>query len=749
MNRPAAQARIEHLRQTLRRHNHLYYVEARPEISDREYDDLYRELLGLETRFPALVTPDSPTRRVGGKPLRQFRHVTHAVPMLSLEKAYHRDAPKQGPQRSQVDLRRFDARILKALPAETIDYVLEPKVDGASITLLYEDGALVLAATRGDGETGDDVTLNVRTIRGIPLRLLTPDPPSRIEVRGEIYMDIRGFTRLNDQLRAAGEDPFPNPRNAAAGSLKQLDPRVVAQRPLCGVFYGVGIVEGIAFATHAQVLETLKALGLSTPRFWWICRNMDEVVRRTAEIYEHEKELPFEIDGVVIKVNNMRLWEQLGTTATHPGYAIAYKPRERAKEAVTLLRGITVQVGRTGVLTPVAELEPVFLEGAQISRATLHNADDIRRKDIRVGDTVVIERAGKVIPAVIRPIPEKRPPDTRPFDFAGHIGNRCPECGGPIARDEGFAAWRCNNLQCPAQKTRRIEHFAGRGALDIEGLGGVVADALVERALALEPLDLFDLRVEQLAELNLGAAEDTRVLGRKNAEKIVAAIERARNLPLGRWLHALAIPNVGEAIAFQIAAVHSDLDAVACSPVLRDIVELHEKREQARIVNPRSTANQPKSESERLARQRQYKALTAGTENLKRRLAGYSLPEVGPVVAKSLLDFFASIQGQRILARLRKLGITTQGRPSQTGGPAAAAAPLAGMTFVLTGTLAGMTRGQATEEIRRRGGQVAGSVSRKTNYVVAGIEPGSKLDKARELGVPVLDEPRFRSLLGG
>jgi DNA ligase (NAD+) len=742
-----APQRIAHLRREIERHNRLYYVEARPEVSDREYDELYQELQSIEAEFPELVTTDSPTQRVGGEPIAGFHHVHHAAPMLSLEKAHFLEAPKEGPKRGQVDLRRFETRIRKALPQADLEFVLEPKVDGTSITLLYEEGLLILAATRGDGDVGDDVTMNVRTIRGIPLRLTGSNPPARLEVRGEIYMDLKGFARFNDESRAAGEEPFPNPRNATAGSLKQLDPRIVARRPLNGVFYGLGLCDGIRFTRHSEVLETLKRLGLPTPQFWWLCRDMDDVARRTAELYQHEKELPYEIDGVVVKLNDMTLWTRLGATATHPSHAIAYKPAEHSKEAITRLNGITIQVGRTGVLTPVAELEPVFLDGTQISRATLHNEDDIRRKDIRPGDTVVIERAGKVIPAVVRVLKDRRPADAAPFDLTTHVGNRCPECGGPIVRDEGFVAWRCDNLQCPAQKTRRIEYFASRGTLDIEGLGGVVADALVEHGLANSPLDLFDLKIEPLAGLNLGTEEEPRILGRKNAEKIVAAIERARSQPLSKWLYALAIPNVGEATAFQLAAAHRCLDEVAESPILHDVVALSEITEAARRINPRSTAGKPKTEAERNERQARHDALQAEIDAIKLRLAAFSLPEVGPVVARSILDFFASPYGQAALTRLKALAIQPMGNPATRSPLAPVAAPFSGKTFVLTGTLSGMTRDQATEEIRRRGGQAAGSVSRKTSFVVAGAEAGSKLDKARELGVKVLDEPEFLAML--
>lgn len=748
MNAHEAARRAATLREQINRHSHLYYVEARPAISDREFDELYRELQDLEARYPELVTPDSPTQRVGGEPAKGFRSVRHQVPMLSLEKAYTLRPPAEGAKKAQVDLQRFDARIRKELPGAAIQYVVEPKVDGVSITLHYEKGRLVLAATRGDGTTGDDVTRNIRTIRGVPLALRAKTPPALLEVRGEVYMDRSGFQKLNAELERAGEAPFPNPRNAAAGSLKQLDPRIVARRPLNAVFYGIGRAEGIAFERHSAALEALKELGLPTPRFWSLCPTIEEAAARTDEIYQRRGELPYEIDGSVIKVDDMSLWARLGKTATHPSYAIAYKPREHVEQACTRLKAITVQVGRTGVLTPVAELEPVFLDGTTISRATLHNADDIQRKDIREGDTVVIERAGKVIPAVVEAVPEKRPAGSRPFDFLAHIGGKCPVCGTSVRRDEGFVAWRCENLQCPAQNIRRLEHFAARSAMDIEGLGGIVAEKLTERGLAAEPLDLFTLELEPLARLNLGTAEEPRVFGEKNARKLLDAVERARSAPLSRWLSALGIPYVGTAMALALARAHRDLADLADSKPLRAIVELDAKTEALRQVSPNSRSNPPRTPAERLERKERAAALKAEIEALRGRVKSQALPEVGPVAAASVLAFFAAPAGQALLARLSELGIRPQGE-AESAPRAPASGPFAGKTVVLTGTLSGMSRDEAAEAIRERGGTVTGSVSSKTDYVVAGADPGSnKMAAAQAHSVPVLSEKEFLRLLG-
>ncbi|MGA4643221.1 NAD-dependent DNA ligase LigA [Limisphaera sp. 4302-co] len=781
------QARKRHaeLVREIRMHDHAYYVEARPKISDREYDRLFQELLDLERQFPELVTPDSPSQRVGGQPLEGFRRIRHRVPMLSLEKVRPADHPTRAEepddalrkqrqdQNTLNELRSWDLNLRKQLRLDRLEYVMEPKVDGVSISVHYEKGRFVLGVTRGDGTTGDDITANLRTIRSIPLALQIQDPPAHLEVRGEAYMALKDFEALNRQLESAGEEPFPNARNATAGTLKLLDPRLVAQRPLRAVFYGIGHCEGIEFRTHAEVLQSLRRFGLPTQPEWWLCRDMDHLLeiyrREVVADYREEKDLrarlPYEIDGVVIKVNDMTLWPRIPAKARAPGYAIVHKPIHWIEPAETVLKAITVQVGRTGVLTPVAELEPVFVQGSTISRATLHNEDEIRRKDIRIGDTVVIRKAGMVIPEVVEVVKSKRPAGTRPFDLFEHVGGRCPACGGPIAREpvstgEGQeVAWRCQNVAgCPAQKVRRLEFFTQRKALDIEGIGGIVAEKLIESGLVDEPLDLFELKTEDLARLNLGTEEAPRVFGEKNARKVREALERARTLPLGRWLFALGIPNVGEVTAHDIASFHEDLESVARSPLLQGVVRLEELAREAEAVNPHSRKNPPRTEAERRRRTEQYEALRQEAERIGRELieAGFARPaarsgeggfpacvtKVGPVAARSVLEFFASPAGKRVLQRLKTLKIHPRGaRTAVSGGP------LAGKTLVLTGTLSSWTREEASELIRQAGGHVAGSVSKNTDYVVAGESPGSKLDKARALGVPVLDEAAFRKLL--
>lgn len=766
-----AKQRHEALSTEISRHDHLYYVEAKPEISDFDYDRLYQELVNLETEFPALATSTSPSQRVGGRPLGYFERVKHIVPMLSLEKikaATHPDQneepdvekrKREQDQHTLLGLSEFDMTVRQKTGRDLVDYILEPKVDGVSISVHYRHGKLALGVTRGDGQMGDDITSNIRTIRAIPLELKMDNPPELLEVRGEAYIPITEFEKLNDRLRANGEEPFPNARNATAGTLKQLDPRIAASRPLSAVFYAVGACEGIEFATHAEALETLKKCGLPVQAIWWKTHGMGELIK----IYNREviceydetcdlrKRLPYDVDGIVIKVNNMADWGKLPPKARVPGYAIVHKPIHWITPAETVLKAITVQVGRTGVLTPVAELVPVFVQGSTVARATLHNEDEIRRKDIRIGDTVVVRKAGMVIPEVMEAVKAKRPADAKEFNLFEYVHGRCPACGGPIAQEEvssGEAkevAWRCQNVsQCPAQKTRRIEYFAQRKALDIESLGDIVAEKLVERGLVSEPLDLFDLKMEDLARLNLGTDEEPRVFGEKNATKIIQALKRAPSLPLNRWIFALAVSDVGEATAYQLAKTHHSLEELANSPVLRDILELAEKERERKLAS--AATHSFKSEADQLRHKEEIEKLKQKVAEIKTRLKSSSakkqMPEVGPVVAASVLHFFESEAGKKTLARLNSLGIHPQNVASTTS-----EGEFEGKTFVLTGTLVSMSRDRASEEIRVRGGTVAGSVSKNTDYVVFGAEAGSKLGKANSLGVATLDEESFLSLL--
>ncbi len=762
------------------RHDYAYYVEGRQLITDHEYDQLFSELQKLEQEFPDLVTPDSPTQRVGGVPSEKFARVKHLMPMLSLDKVAASEQPTSAeePDREKrnrardentlAELRAFDKTIRKHLGREQIQYIIEPKVDGVSIGVHYRHGKLALGVTRGEGTEGDDITVNLRTVRGIPLELHGKNPPALLEARGEAYMPIKEFDAVNARLVAAGEKAFPNARNATAGTLKQLDPKLVAQRPIRAVFYATGAVDGITFQTHSEMLETLARFGLPTQKRWWVCDGIEEVLKVYADkIVAHydeakdlRRQLPYEIDGIVLKVNTLADWVRIPGRSRAPGYAIVHKPIPWITPAETVLKGITVQVGRTGVLTPVAELEPVFVQGSTIARATLHNEDEIRRKDIRIGDTVVIRKAGMVIPEVVEVVKTKRPDGTKEFDLFSFVGGKCPVCKGPIAKEKMSAgvgeevAWRCQNIAgCPAQLMRRVEYLAQRKALDIESLGGIVADKLVERGLVKEPLDLFNLKLEQLGKLNLGTDDEPRTLGEKNATKILDALQRAKTAPLARWIFALAISDVGEATAKQLAATHDSLEDLSDSEVLRDIRDLGAKESERAEISPRSRRNPPKTDTEKTWREQRDAALKQEIAVLESRLAAGGLkarlPEVGPVAAASVLDYFASSAGQQVLARIRELGITPErGRPVRelAAGDATGAsrAPIfTGQTFVLTGTLPTLTREEATARIEAAGGKVSGSVSKKTDFVLAGAEAGSKLEKAQQLGVKILDEAEF------
>lgn len=1005
-----AAARHHALAAEIRRHDHAYYVLARPTVSDFEYDRLFRELQELERRFPELATPESPTQRVGGAPSEGFQRVEHLVPMLSLEKIEAAENPtkEQVPDRTEracrqdenmlPQLREFDLRLRRQLGRERIEYVMEPKVDGVSIGVHYRHGKLVLGVTRGDGKYGDDITANLRAVRSIPLELQTSNPPPLLEVRGEAYMATRDFERLNQQLDEA--ERFRKARNATAGTLKSLDPKIVAARLVRAVFYAVGAVEGIAWRTHAEMLRALAEFGLPTQPRWWVCADMEEVLRvyrgEVVRGYDDQRdlraELPYEIDGVVIKVNDLADAARIPAKTRAPGHAIVHKPVPWNPGEMTVLKAITVQVGRTGVLTPVAELEPVSFQGSTVARATLHNEDEIRRKDIRIGDTVVVRKAGMVIPEVVEVVLANRPPEAVPFDFVAHLGGKCPACGTAIVRGEapidsprqlpdaspdvskddilwpdaaadasgrsssagdlgeeaiaflaagagagagvgdlaeetrqqrrieewarqrgvlispgawaalrpiaagsaehevryraednravkrthpgtfgfrpelkagtwisvpadplsylgrfqlqnalfadevrfegvmqsegpsmvlghppggislvisqpwldaeqpeqphptegaiadylrarGFLPlsnsfygwrretdgvvildarpdnfvltaagllpidlhlalsaastgaevyWRCPNPACPAQAARRLEYFAARKALDIESVGGIVAEKLVERGLVKVPLDLFALSEERLAALNLGTEDEPRVFGAKNAAKVREALERARNLPLHRWLMALAIAEIGEQTAHDLARFHESLAALAESTLLRDVLELHRLREEKR-----------KEEADLIGR-RLIESGFAQPSKKKDAAPRDAVAVVGPVAARALLDWFASPAGVATLGRLRELGIHPRG---DTRGPATAGHPFAGKTFVLTGTLPTLSRDEASALIRGVGGNVTGSVSKNTDYVLAGESAGSKLEKARALGIPVLDEAAFRSAL--
>jgi DNA ligase (NAD+) len=664
--------RAQQLREQIAHHDHRYYVLDDPEILDAEYDRLLQELRALEAAQPQIVTPDSPTQRVSGTPVAAFQPVTHGVPMLSLDNGF-----------SEEDLRAFDRRVRERLGADgEIEYAAEPKLDGLAVSLTYEHGVLQRAATRGDGATGEDVTANIRTIRAVPLHLAGP-APRVVEVRGEVFMPFRGFERLNERVVARGDKSFVNPRNAAAGSLRQLDARITAGRPLDVFFYAVGRwVEGEEPASHARLLQLLRGWGLKTCPEARVVTGIQGCLDYYGELGARRAKLPYQIDGVVYKVNARADQERLGSVARAPRWALAHK--FPADEALATLRDVEFQVGRTGVLTPVARLEPVMVGGATVSNATLHNMDEIERKDVHIGDTVVVRRAGDVIPEIVRVLPERRPHGARAVRLPAH----CPVCGSPVVRTQGEAAARCvGGFSCPAQRKESLRHFAGRRALDIEGLGDKLVDQLVERDLVRAPSDLYALDEAQLAGLER--------MGEKSAANLVAAIERSRRTTLSRLLHALGIPDVGEATAQALAGHFGGLDALAA----------------------------------------------ASLEQLQ------EVPDVGPAVAASVQGFFHTAAHRRELERLKQAGLVWLEQPARAG--VAAVRPLSGLTIVLSGALSGCTREEASEQLRALGAKVAGSVSAKTSYVVAGAEAGSKLDKARALGVPVLDEAGLGVLLAG
>ena len=662
----AARQRLEALRAAIEEHNHRYYVLSDPVISDAEYDRLLRELEALEAEHPQLITPDSPTQRVGAAPAAGFESVTHAVPMLSLANAF-----------SDEEVAEFDRRVRERLDISEVRYAVEPKLDGLAIALRYEKGRLVLAATRGDGRSGEDVTSNVRTIRSVPLKLRGTGFPEVLEVRGEVFMRRSGFEHLNQSLAEQGKKAFVNPRNAAAGSLRQLDPAVTATRPLYFFCYGAVSDAGLP-QTHSEILKQLEAWGLPVSAERAVVLGLDGLLQRYAELGQIRPKLDYDIDGVVYKVDTVDQQRELGTVSRAPRWALAHK--FPAQEEVTRLLAIEVQVGRTGALTPVARLEPTFVGGVTVTNATLHNADEIRRKDVRPGDFVVVRRAGDVIPEVVGPVLEKRPPDARPWTMP----DRCPDCGSTVEKLESEAVARCTGgLVCPAQRRRALEHFASRAAMDIEGLGSKLIAQLVERDLVHNPADLYHLDPATLSGLER--------MAEKSAARLVEAVRNSRQTTLSRLLFALGIREVGEVTAAQLARHFGTLEAVASA----DAAQLA------------------------------------------------AIPDVGPIVAAHIKAFFGEAHNREVIEQLLAAGIDyPEEKPVKTED-----LPLAGKTYVLTGTLQAMSRATAREALEALGAKVTSSVSNNTSAVVAGAEPGSKLAKAETLGIPVLGETDLQELL--
>lgn len=680
----SAEKRIRELREQIHEHDYRYYQLDRPTISDREYDRLMQELIELEQKHPELVTSESPSQRVGGDVQESLRPVRHAVPMMSIENTYN-----------EAEIRAFDKRVRDALKGEQPAYVLEPKIDGTSISLRYEKGRLVLAATRGRGNVGDDVTVNARTIKSIPLVLRadgnkTSLPPT-LEVRGEVYMDNEDFQRVNKEIEAAGDEPYANPRNLTSGTLRRLDPKIVAKRRLRFLAHGLGQVEPLPADNYWDWLQLLPGWGLPVPKQLWKAESIDEVIVHLKEFEAIRPKLPYMTDGMVVKVDSFAHRDRLGATSKSPRWLVAYK--YETEQQPSMLKNVRWQVGKGGNLTPVGELEPVFIGGVTVTNVTLHNIDQIQRLDLHLGDTVIIERAGEVIPYVVEAVAEKRLAGAKPVTAP----KKCPSCGSAVEREADTPYIRCLNPSCPAQLKERLRWFCHRGQMDIEGLGDVLVDQLVEKGLVREFADLYRLKPEQIAALTSEVEQRgkivTRTVGEKVASKVVENIERSREQPLDRLLAGLGIRHVGNRVAHVLASHFGSLDAIAkASPEM--LSEVH---------------------------------------------------EIGPAIAESVHHFFSSPEGKKTVNDLKVVGVDPQMEVVKP--EAAADLPLSGKTIVVTGTLKKYKRDEIKQLIERHGGRASGSVSKKTDYVLAGEEAGSKLDKAQELGVTVITEEEFDKLI--
>lgn len=668
-----AARRIDELREEILRHDHAYYVLGRPIISDRQYDELFAELRSLEQQHPELITPDSPTQRVGETPIEGFEHVTHAIPMLSVDNTY-----------DEKQLREFDERVRKGLGGDSYRYVVDPKIDGVAVSLLYEGGLLTLAATRGDGTTGDDITHNVRTIRSVPLRLMGKDVPDVLEVRGEIVWPFEDFHRYNAQREAAGEPTFANPRNATTGSLKQLDPRNVAGRGLQFIAHGIGRIEPLTADTHTELFDKLGEWGIPVSPYQTVHDSIDEIIERLPEWDARRHDLPYVTDGLVIKVDALDQRDALGSTSRYPRWCIAYK--FAAEQAESVLLSVDFQVGKLGTITPRAVMEPVQLSGTTVRHASLHNFDQVDRLGVRIGDTVVVEKAGEIIPQVVGVIEEKRPKGAKPIKRP----TKCPVCKGEVQQDEGGVYIRCINPTCPAQLKERLIHFAGRNQMDIEGAGQVLIETLVDKGMLHDFADLYHLheRRDELVALDR--------MGEKSTDNLLEGIENSKKQPLSRLLAALNIRHVGASTADVLADHFGSM-----------------KDPMAKLMN--------------------------ATEEELTELEG-----IGPELAESIVRFFRSKAGGTVIARLEAAGVNmTQARRK-----VATDSPLAGKTVVVTGTLETLGRKEAQDLIKQLGGKPAGSVSKKTDLVVVGESPGSKLDKATQLGIKTIDEKEFLTLIG-
>lgn len=669
MDKQKALKRIIELRELINYHNKQYYVYDSPVISDAEFDKLMKELEKLEKEFPEFITPDSPTQRVGGEPLSSFAQVVHRVPMMSLSNAYTKE-----------DLLDFKRRVEEVVGPD-VEYVVELKIDGLAVSITYEDGVFTRAATRGDGEVGEDVTQNVKTIKSVPLKLDFPEGkrPKILEVRGEVYLPKEDFKKLNEEREEEGLPLFANPRNAAAGSLRQLDPKITAKRPLNIFLYGIGYYEGIEFTTHFEILKFFEEVGLRVNPYAKLFSNFSDAIDYCMSFIEKRHELPYEIDGMVIKVNSLEMQRKLGNTAKSPRWAVAFKFPAEQKE--TIIEDIIVRVGRTGVLTPTAILKPVKIAGSTVSKATLHNEDYIKEKDIMIGDTVIIEKAGDIIPEVVRSLKEKRTGKEKEFKMP----DTCPECGGKVIRFPGEAAYRCTNVSCPAQVRRSIEHFVSRDAMDIRGLGPAIVNALLSNGIIKDAADLYYLKREDLLPLER--------MGEKSVANLLKAIEESKNRPLERLIYALGIPFIGSKAASILAEHYKSIDEL----------------------------------------------MNASFEEL------IKIPEIGEKMAQSIVAFFKNEGVKKFIEKLKKAGVNTAGEIENKNKDGI----LKGLSFVVTGTLKNYTRNEVKELIENLGGKVSESVSKKTDYLIVGEEPGSKLKKAQSLGIKIINEEEFLKLING
>lgn len=760
----ADKAHYEALCATVRHNNELYYAQAQPMLSDAEYDRLYREIETIEAAHPDWITPDSPTQRVGNDLNEGFAKVKHPAPMQSIDDIFEHN-PGDGALPVDEELIEFYQRLKRSLTQDSPKVVVEPKIDGCAVTLMYRQGKLAYAATRGDGHTGDDITDNVRTIRSVPTRL-PAGAPEVLEVRGEIYMPWADFNRMNEERDADGLPAFANPRNATAGTIKLLDAAEVAQRPLRFLAHGLGLCEGAELHNmddYEALLQTMK-IPYNQP----IIRaaSLEELRQAVADINTQRQKLGFGTDGAVIKLDDFALRDQLGSTARAPRWAAAYKYLPEQKE--TVLHGISVQVGRSGVLTPVAELEPVFLSGSTVSRATLHNQGEITKKDIRIGDTVLVEKSGEIIPNIVHVILGKRPSDTHPYDLFQAVGGVCPSCGHPIRR-EGQVAWCCSNITCPGQAIMKTAYFCKREALDIEALGETVAEVLVKQGMIRHPLDLFSLSQEQLASLNLGTEKEPRRFGEKNAARIIEALNKARSMPMERWLMALGIPQIGATTARTVARFFPRLSALQDSDYLGTLVRLHEYVEAYNALSEkRACYKEQKTQDPGLADrlrnqqdalrptidqllQRPYGRIGYLKVDLKPSRLSYDFRNpIGDAATAQLHRYFQSEIGRATLALMQQLGIDPASEtyredwndaPTREG-------PLAGLTLVLTGALS-RPRPEMETMIQSAGGKATNSVTKKTNYLVAGEGGGSKRDKAAKLHIPIISEEELLALIKG